>query len=574
MDLGRLLGTMLSQAERRGGEVLELRPGQVVRGVLLQLLSEQEALLAMYGKMVKAELEVPIPIGQATWFQVQPDAGKGPMRLKPLVSSPKGLSEEAAAAMLKQIGLKDAPLHRWVLRLLQQEDVPLKKPTVLSVLAALPEGLSAKAAEPWIRAAAIAAKRQLPVTAETVRAIHTAMHGPTPAELGRALAQGARELLAAPQASAAAQQAAARLLGALQRADALLHGALQPQAAASITRGARPEGPAPAPPPPSSSGGTVSAPAAAQAPQPSAAASPPPAPAAPAPLRAFFQALGLDAERQWLRLSDSQPPAKMPPQPPAPPQPAPAAQPQEPTAPAISAAGPSAADFGAERAEAHHPAPLNSRPAAEQRLNPLLPLRSPAEAAPAAEPGRLSAPQETLKSALAQLAAVEDAPPALKEAAQTALQSLQGQQLLLAAADRSSPFVHVMMWIPLPGRNGSEDGSAAVQLHTRRGKTGELDANNCRLWFQLSLAALGETWIDVQVVDRIVSLHVWNDHPAAESLFAQSKGTVEEALAGIGYHLSSFRHSPKPKQAADPAAAPAAERSIGPSAYKGVDLRV
>ncbi|MCI3919045.1 flagellar hook-length control protein FliK [Paenibacillus sp. TRM 82003] len=637
MDVSRLMRAVLGEAAPTEGKTLELKPGQVVRGIVLQLVAENEALMNVGGVPMRAKLETSIPVGQASLFQVQPDTGSGMVMLKALSASTADIPTDSLVDVLKNFGMKDTPTNRTIVRVLHEEGVPMSRATNAAVAAAVAEVAPQGDAEAAVRAAAIAAKRGLPVTADTVRALHTAMTGPSPSELLRALEAGAREALAAPQTGAAGKQAATRLLEVLQRADALLGAALRPKAqqegappraagaqasaaasgaaaggghapgsapagastaqAASAAPAGAPAGagsPTPSAPgasqtpggtaPPTTAAASTSAPAGtaptgasaaagtpaqsppaanapavtaapraeAAAPQASAASTPaetpPRAPERP-PLLAFLKTLGVDAEREWLKLSAA-PPASAEEAPPA-------------GDAARTAERPETAAARAFRPVGEPPAPA--------------PLPLPAIAADAA-PERPSAPLDTLKTVLTQLAAADDVPPALKEAAQTALQSVTGQQLLMAQ-DRAVPFAHVTMFVPLQGKNGGEDGNAAVHIHTRRGKKGELDADNCRLWFQLSLASLGETWVDVSVVNKIVGLHVWNDHPASETLLAAHKPGMEAALQGIGYQLLTFKHSPKPKELpAELGGAGAGKSSTAsayaPKTYKGVDLRV
>ena len=114
----------------------------------------------------------------------------------------------------------------------------------------------------------------------------------------------------------------------------------------------------------------------------------------------------------------------------------------------------------------------------------------------------------------------QETPPALKEAAQQLVQHLTGQQLLLNT-DRTAPFAQVTMFIPLHGVDGEQ--TASVHIQSRRGRKGELDATNCRLLFDLDMKFLGPTLIDVQVVDRIVSLSFRNDQSYAAELFEGKK---------------------------------------------------
>ncbi|GGF80456.1 hypothetical protein GCM10010912_26950 [Paenibacillus albidus] len=195
-----------------------------------------------------------------------------------------------------------------------------------------------------------------------------------------------------------------------------------------------------------------------------------------------------------------------------------------------------------------------------------------AAAGPASGGGTNAA--ETLKGVLLQVIGSSEVPPAVKEAAGSLVQQLTGQQLLLNT-DRTAPFAQVTLFLPLQGRDGQE--TASVHIQSRRGRKGELDAANCRLWFDLDMKQLGQTLVDVQVVDRIVSLKMHNDQPAVLELMEQGREDIRAAVESIGYQLLSLRTEPLPEKtlAADAAGNPVSRLAeYVPDAYKGVDYRI
>jgi len=608
MDVGRLIRSAMGETAGTDVKSVELKPGQIVRGIVLQMLADNEALLQVGGVPLRARLDGSATIGQAALFQVQSDVAGGHLAMvRPLPASAAELPAETASDALRNLGMKDTAVHRAIVKHLHEEGLPLTRATAGAVAEAIAPHAAEGDAEPWIRAAAIALKRGLPVTGDAVRALHAATNGPAPSELLGALESAAREAMDAPGTSAAAKRMASGLLDLLRRADTLLLKALQPAspsgvgapgaggsagaasgAASGASPGSTPAGAPPAPAAPPGSASSAGAPSIVGAPstqpgagtnglgggaasrpehvQPSderaagrfsggaassASANVPPSNEEGPPLLGFMKLLGLDVEREWRKLAAASPQAAS--------EEAPIRDIEE-----------HADDRAAVRAprSAGEPAPLPANP------SPAAPDQAQAE----------RAPLDTLKTALAQLSAADDVPPALKEAAQNALQSITGQQLLLAQ-DRAAPFAHVTMFIPIPGQNGGKGGNAAVHIQTRRGRKGELDAENCRLWFQLSLAALGETWVDVTIVNKILGLHVWNDHPAAMTLLDRHRPQMESTLRELGYQLLAFKHSPKPKApsdteaggaggAAKTGAAPAAVSAYSPNRYKGVDVRI
>ncbi|MGG1616932.1 DNA ligase [Paenibacillus sp. NRS-1782] len=191
----------------------------------------------------------------------------------------------------------------------------------------------------------------------------------------------------------------------------------------------------------------------------------------------------------------------------------------------------------------------------------------------AAAGGAVSADADTVKGALLQLMSSADLPPALKETAQQVVQHLTGQQLLLNT-DRTAPFAQVHMFIPFVGPDGRE--TATIQIQSRRGKRGELDASNCRLWFDLDMKALGPTLVDVQVVDRIVSLKLHNDQDWAASLLTSGRESIHTALESLGYQLLSLRTEPMPIRTGQESKGLVSSevQSYVPQPYKGVDLKI
>nr|WP_245252054.1 hypothetical protein [Paenibacillus sediminis] len=181
--------------------------------------------------------------------------------------------------------------------------------------------------------------------------------------------------------------------------------------------------------------------------------------------------------------------------------------------------------------------------------------------------------QTTLKGLLLQVLQSDDVPPQLKNAAEQLVGQLTGQQLLLTT-DRTAPFAQVTFFIPLEGPDGSK--TASIHIQSRRGKHGELDPSNCHLWFDLDMKNLGNTLVDVQVVDKIVSLKVYNDQDWVAPLLEDRREEISSALEGVGYQLSSLRTEPLPQRSEG--AAQLSDESpataYAPDRYKGVDFRI
>lgn len=664
MNIGSLIRGLLGDQKPGDAKTLELKPGQVVRGVVMNVSEDgQEATVQIQGVQVKAQLETPLRAGETALLQVQPPGEGGQAVLKPLSHLPgQPLSPSSMAEVLEFAGLPDTKENREMIRGMQSAGVPLTKENIAMFREALAVKPSQIPAAEWAESAAIAFHRGLPVSPESVRGLHQAVFGPqlhqllqsleqqlvsvtghvagSPADAGKNAASAASATGAGgeaagitPQQTAAGQGAAAQAsTGQQQGLLTKLQGLLQ-QLRSELAQ-------------PWASGGTA-APAAGQAaavPTGPAAApgegplgpSPkPPTPEAEPWVGRLLKLLGAEHEQQALRgavtgpageaarsgsaaaSSGGQQGAALPGGQAA----APASQPAtgaNATVPASAsaAAGQQTAAAGQAGGQVAAPPVANASgsnsaaavpassgtPGNAAQANPQAATNPPGgtvnqpgitpQPMPSVQQSNMAAAQQaamvsgssseasaalqdTLKGVLLQVLSSQDVPPAVKEAAQQIVQHLTGQQLLLNT-DRTAPFAQVTIFIPLQGADGEQ--TASVHIQSRRGRKGELDATNCRLLFDLDMSFLGTTLIDVQVVDRIVSLNFRNDQSFAAELFEGRKQELAQAVSSIGYQLLSVKTEPLPavpqvlSDTSMSVQGTAAEYS--PQVYKGVDMRI
>ncbi|KOP67615.1 hypothetical protein AMS62_21965 [Bacillus sp. FJAT-18019] len=663
MNIGSLIRGLLGDQKPGDARTLELKPGQVVRGVVMNVSEDgQEATVQIQGIQVKAQLETPLRAGETALLQVQPPGEGGQAVLKPLSHLPgQPLSPSSMAEVLDFAGLPDTKENREMIRGMQNAGVPLTKENIAMFREALAVKPPQIPAAEWAESAAIAFHRGLPVSPESVRGLHQAVFGPQlhqllqsleqqlasvtghvaggPADAGKSAAAAASATGAggeapgmAPQQTAAGHSAAANAAqastGQQQGLLTKLQGLLQ-QLRSELAQ-------------PWASGGTA-APAAGQAAAaPTGAAAAPgegplgPSPKPPTPdaepwVGRLLKLLGAEHEQQALRGAGTGPAGE------AARQGAASSGGQQGTVLPGSGQAAAAAPHAAPGANAAVPAsalasagqqPAGAGQAGGQAASPPAAVTSGSNGAAAAVPGSTGTPgnavqanpqaapnaqggivnqpgitqqhaqsnmpagqqaamasapssdskvalQDTLKGVLLQVLSSQDAPPAVKEAAQQIVQHLTGQQLLLNT-DRTAPFAQVTIFIPLQGADGEQ--TASVHIQSRRGRKGELDATNCRLLFDLDMSFLGTTLIDVQVVDRIVSLNFRNDQSFAAELFEGRKHELAQAVSSIGYQLLSVKTEPLPaashviSDTSMSVQGTAAEYT--PQVYKGVDMRI
>jgi len=143
------------------------------------------------------------------------------------------------------------------------------------------------------------------------------------------------------------------------------------------------------------------------------------------------------------------------------------------------------------------------------------------------------------------MASSDDLPASLRDAAQGMAHQITGQQLLLTTERQNTAMMsHMTLFVPLKGADG--DTTATIHVQTRRGSKGEWDSGNCRLMFDLRMSHLGDTLVDVQVVDHAVSLKLLNDRPWVAELVESARGEATAGLRAAGYQLLSLKATPFP----------------------------
>lgn len=175
MNIGNIKG-LIGDAVSNDVRTLELKIGQVVRGVVLQHFNNNEALVNINGVQVRAKLEAPLMEGQASLMQVQPDSKGASIILRQVDPTAFGLNDPMKD-ILKAMSLPDKTWANEIVKDLRREGFPLNKETAAAFQKAaqlMPSGVSQ---EEWMQAAAAAFKRGLPLTQATVTAMQQLQSG-------------------------------------------------------------------------------------------------------------------------------------------------------------------------------------------------------------------------------------------------------------------------------------------------------------------------------------------------------------------------------------------------------------
>ncbi|WP_373229615.1 hypothetical protein [Cohnella sp.] len=626
MNIGPMIKALIGDGQPVDSRSLELRIGQIVRGVLLEILDGQDALINIGGVQVRAKLEAEMTPGKSTLLQVQSNGVGGQVTLKPLADLSDAIPDSGLKDILKSFGLPEQKWSMEMLRGLKRDGYSIGRETASffnTAVALKPAGADAAS---WSGAADVAFRRGLTPTETTLSSLRQALFGqPMHEELS-----GLRTAVAAwlgsggplsPEANALGQKLQSLLAqGAslLAEGEAQLSGEAGGKGSALNRGSAAPDGELPPPAVSLKEAGTGGSTktagelgkATAEALRADGGAGRSGAAGANVSANATAAALSASAGSADAS-SRAQPDAARSAGQSASPPGAQAAAANNAAAANRAAAPAPGATADSLRARTMADAQQPSAPKAEAPwigrflqwlgvghehklmlgAEPRLPGDTaglPAGAA-AALLGGADAPSQdarqnaadTLKSALLALSAHDDVPPALREAAQSLANQVTGQQLLLSSErNTSAPFSHMTLFVPMKGSDG--DTTATVHVQTRRNRRGEWDVDNCHLLFDLRMRHLGDTLVDVQVVERIVSVKLLNDFPGMADLLNQAREELSAGMSAAGFQLFSLSAAPLPQWKGGSAASAITSSSLEKTTsagdyatkpYKGVDFR-
>ena len=156
-----------------------------------------------------------------------------------------------------------------------------------------------------------------------------------------------------------------------------------------------------------------------------------------------------------------------------------------------------------------------------------------------------------------------------KQAAEQLLNRITTLQLL---SSDNGFMQQIVTQIPLSFHHLAKE--ATIQWHGRKQEDGRIDPNYCRILFYLQLEAIGDTFIDVQIQNRIISLDVMNERSDLKEIASSLINPLRDQLRQLDYHLSSFSFSvPSEKQIITEGLKNLAIPAVS-NGTQGVDLRI
>ncbi|UOR12740.1 hypothetical protein [Halobacillus amylolyticus] len=170
--------------------------------------------------------------------------------------------------------------------------------------------------------------------------------------------------------------------------------------------------------------------------------------------------------------------------------------------------------------------------------------------------------EETVKSLL--LRNIQDHPSLRQDSARQLIQLLNGVQL--TSHQETGQMLQLALTFPGDLLNVSKD--IHVNMEGKQNSEGEIDPDYCHIMFFLDLEHLQETVIDLSIVERRVSVTIYNQMKEAESLVLNQKSALASGLLELGYELTSV----KVQQSSDHNQS--SQTSRANKGHKGVDIRI
>ncbi|MBT2756032.1 hypothetical protein J7E71_08725 [Mesobacillus foraminis] len=175
-------------------------------------------------------------------------------------------------------------------------------------------------------------------------------------------------------------------------------------------------------------------------------------------------------------------------------------------------------------------------------------------------------PVEAVKPLLLKLLSENPLQP-LKDAAEQLVGKITGLQLL---SQESGPVQQLVFQIPF---SPSANGEITMQWSGKKQPDGSIDPDYCRVLFYLELKELNHTIVDLQIQNRILSVHVINENEELKKLALPLIGTLKARIAKIGYQLSAVSFV-KPKEACVQHATKQMGDFAHRNKYSRMDLRI
>ncbi|WP_284139934.1 MULTISPECIES: hypothetical protein [unclassified Virgibacillus] len=155
----------------------------------------------------------------------------------------------------------------------------------------------------------------------------------------------------------------------------------------------------------------------------------------------------------------------------------------------------------------------------------------------------------------------------VSDRAQQLIHVLNGLQL--QSVQESGQLIQAQLQFPAGKLGLPQD--VKIDFEGRKNANGKIDSDHCRVLFYLELANLKQTVIDMHIQKRAVSIVIFNDHPKLKDYAKKYQEDIKAGLASIDYQLTSIGYEPfKEMERTNPSTSVKKDNAI----YEGVDYRI
>ncbi|WP_027414578.1 flagellar hook-length control protein FliK [Aneurinibacillus terranovensis] len=527
-----MLTSILKNIPFAGVSQIELRPGQIFRGTVLKLFPDNLATVQLGSLTVTAKLETPLELGQKTWLQVQPGTGPVTLKIIPQPGTANQASDPSIEGLARAMGSKINDESLFFIQKLVEEKIPLQQNDIRQF-----QGLAEQIGsdKDTLDAAIMAVRKGLPLTRETIQALRTFNANVNLTDMMSGLSEEIHSLLTLPGESPDPQlkDQLQKFQTQLREIKSLISIYSEPLSELEGNRAGQSALPEQGTFPNSS--GDVN----------------------PVGTKANSTSNLLMLQNDMgTGKTEGSPDHNM-----------------EKAADVLVSPGHRQAVLpeDAETGRIKH---------AIQEFFFRLGVDYEHNVLQSNEGGQAVSPDgkqlENIKSAVLHILQHPNAASlteGIRDQLQTVLQQVTGQQLMLAGTNESA-FVQYMLQFPLPG---DREHNAVITIESRKKGQGAVDPENCRLFFYLSMQNLGDTMLDVSIVNKILMVRVFNNQPWLSALIQSTRSELEQKLSAQGYRLSGISVAPLPDEKNHTGTRAGAVGGKYPSSltdYKGVDVRI
>lgn len=139
----------------------------------------------------------------------------------------------------------------------------------------------------------------------------------------------------------------------------------------------------------------------------------------------------------------------------------------------------------------------------------------------------------------------------------------------IASVDNLDSYLHIHFKIPGTGLGLTQD----IELHfeSRKKENNEIDPDYCRILLFLNLENIHDTFVDMNIQSRTVSITIYNDTDTIKDKAKSYLTPLKKGLLNLNYQLSSISFLPLEKRRTNKVAY---EDVVSPVKYRGVDYQV